>query len=244
MFWFLLFTWTVVHTSENPFNTSVAQQAGIGACKFTEDCQQHKDCENIQDASCKCNLGQCIYDGNPFREFGTECSDYKDCACRNFPEKCFCRVGYCENEAWECHTKDDCLGMEKCKEKQCTCTGNTCEFDCELDEDCVGHFCNTQLGYQCKCEENLCKFEEKPTECEAIEDCVGAGLCAAFIPCSCTNNYCALPWWVTEEDKLFKYCRNDQDCTETILDCKEGDCECTDRKVGRYDTEMKGICVR
>ena len=32
-------------------------------------------------------------------------------------------MGYCEDEAWECHVKEDCLGMEKCKDKQCTCTG-------------------------------------------------------------------------------------------------------------------------
>ena len=61
-----------------------------------------------------------------------------------------------------------------------------------------------------RCKENLCAFEEKPRECEDIGDCVEAGLCAAFTPCSCTAHYCTLPWWVTEEDKLSSYCRTQQ----------------------------------
>ena len=83
----------------DPLNVSAAQQEGHGECRFTNDCDKYRDCVNIQvihrigqikllgqffskDAGCVCNLGQCIYDGNPFREFGTECSDYKDCVCK------------------------------------------------------------------------------------------------------------------------------------------------------------------
>ena len=66
------------------------------------------------------------------------------------------------------------------------------------------------MNFNPRCKENLCAFEEKPRECEDIGDCVEAGLCAAFLPCSCTNHYCTLPWWVTEENKLSSYCRNNQ----------------------------------
>ena len=66
------------------------------------------------------------------------------------------------------------------------------------------------FNFTTRCKENLCAFEEKPRECEDIGDCVETGLCAAFIPCSCTNHYCTLPWWVTEENKLSSYCRSDQ----------------------------------
>ena len=48
MFWFLLLTWSVIQTFANPLNITVDQQASIGDCKFTEDCEKHKDCENIQ----------------------------------------------------------------------------------------------------------------------------------------------------------------------------------------------------
>ena len=81
------------------------------------------------------------------------------------------------------------------------------------------------LHYTQRCKENLCQFEKKPRECEDIEDCVEAGLCSSFVPCSCTNNYCALPWWVPEEDKLSRYCRNKQvSCWIIFLSCLTSFC--------------------
>merc|ERR1712106_239392 len=60
---------------------SLAQRSSLGSCEFSRDCQKHVQCQNIADASCVCNFGQCVISGNPFFR-GSECNTFADCDCR------------------------------------------------------------------------------------------------------------------------------------------------------------------
>jgi len=132
-------------------------------CQFTSDCEKVEKCVNIQDTSCVCRFGECVFDGNPFFR-NNECSSYNDCQCRRTPASCFCRDGTCENEAWECRRESDCKDLDKCKNKDCRCSSyNTCEpYDCRTEIDCFieNHFCSTltEQGYTCKCSKNVCEI--------------------------------------------------------------------------------------
>jgi len=213
-------------------------QRSQGNCQFTQDCSAYPLCQNIQDASCVCNFGKCIISGNPFFR-GNQCNKYTDCACRNNPSQCFCKGGFCTEQKWECHKASDCNLLNKCKGKNCACTGNLCEFECSNDFDCKDKHCNRALGYQCKCEKSLCAYKEKPKECKNIGDCVRQGKCKANKPCACTQNFCTLPWWVQQRNQR-ENCRSDVDCAQTILDCKRG-CSCQDmRRIN--DWERRGTC--
>jgi len=215
----------------------------IGSCTFTRDCQQWQFCSNIADAACVCNLGQCVIAGNPFFR-GSECGNFTDCDCAADPATCFCRGGFCRAEQWECHTSQDCATLAKCTGRECACTGNTCEADCNTDADCeAGEFhCNSALGYQCECRASLCEYKRKEEECAVLGDCVAAGRCVADLPCACTQNYCALPWWVENREQELN-CRTSQDCTDSILDCQAGDCSCVDlRPIDKWET--RGKCAK
>ena len=82
-----------------------------------------------------------------------------------------------------------------------------------------------QLTISTRCENSLCAYKQKSKECRTIGDCVNqgsqqctlcyiilmiiTGLCQAATPCACTQEYCALPWWV--QDKTTKlHCRSDK----------------------------------
>merc|ERR1719206_569046 len=186
----------------------VAQDDSIGSCNFSRDCDSYHYCQAIQDAGCVCNFGQCVIRGSPFFR-GSQCDQYTDCDCRNTPETCFCQDGYCKETRWECHEKTDCARLSKCRDRDCTCSGDLCEHECDTDKDCKDFHCNTALGYNCRCENSLCAYKQKSKECRTIGDCVNQGLCQADTPCACTQEYCALPWWV--QDKSTKLnCRSDK----------------------------------
>jgi len=220
-----------------------------GECQFTKDCEKVQRCKNIQDASCICKFGKCVYDGNPFFR-GNECDNYKDCACRGSPATCFCRNGLCKSDPvdkFECHESADCKSLSKCSGKSCTCQGNLCEFHCKTVNDCVkgGFFCATLQGYKCKCEKSLCELEKLPSECTTIQDCVKKGKCADDKPCACTNDQCVDPWYVeTSWFRSFptKTCRDASDCDYSIARCQNNKCDCINKvKVNQY--ESFGECV-
>merc|ERR1719435_822376 len=123
--------------------------------------QSYQSCQRIADADCVCLFGQCVIEGHPFTR-GSECEQYTDCDCRSTPETCFCKDGYCKETRWECHEKRDCARLTKCGNKDCSCSGNTCEHDCDIDQDCKDFHCNRALGYTCKCENSLCAYKQKP----------------------------------------------------------------------------------
>jgi len=202
-------------------------------CQFSRDCDKVQRCKGIQDAGCVCKFGRCSFEGNPFFR-GKECNSYEDCSCKNTPETCFCKSGLCKDkpeDKYECHKKEDCKKMAKCKGKDCNCSGNLCEFDCNTTEDCIkGNFyCSTVTGYTCKCEKNLCEFEQLKPECNVIETCVAKGKCTADKGCACTNNQCVKPWWA-EADFIKKHptknCRWEEDCDSHFVMCKHGKCKC------------------
>merc|ERR1711936_488588 len=182
-------------------------------CNFSRDCQELRRCKNIADAGCVCNFGKCIIDGNPFFR-GSECTKYTDCDCKNNKESCFCRGGFCRE------TK--------------------CESDCATDSDCKDFHCNRALGYTCKCENSLCAYKKKTAECKSIVDCIDKGKCTADKPCACTQEFCTLPWWVAESS-LEINCRSDQDCEETIANCRGDKCVCGNMK-NINDWEIRGTC--
>jgi len=218
----------------------IAQDNSIGSCNFSRDCQAYHLCKTVQDAGCSCIFGQCVITGNPFFR-GSECDKYTDCNCRDTPETCFCKDGFCRETRWECHEKTDCARLSKCKNKDCTCSDNLCEHECDTDMDCKDFHCNTALGYTCKCENSLCAYKQKSKECRTIGDCVQQGLCQANTPCACTQEYCTLPWWVQDKNTKL-HCRSDKDCEDTILDCGGGKCSCLDM-VPFNSWESRGTCV-
>ena len=129
----------VILTLLSLLSVSLAQRSSIGSCQFSRDCQAHAPCQNIADASCVCNFGQCVISGNAFFR-GSECDKYTDCACRfsyrygqdlvrnliilrNDPASCFCRDGFCQETKWECHKASDCNQLSKCRGRNCACTG-------------------------------------------------------------------------------------------------------------------------
>jgi len=208
-------------------------------CNFTRDCQELRRCRNIADAGCVCNFGKCVIDGNPFFR-GSECNKYSDCPCKNNKESCFCRGGFCREARWECHEAADCKKLDKCKSRDCACSGDLCESDCDTDDDCKDFHCNKALGYKCKCENSLCAYKKKSSECKSIADCIEKGKCTADKPCACTQEFCTLPWWVAESS-LEINCRSDQDCEEIIANCRGDKCVCGNMK-NINDWELRGTC--
>merc|ERR1711974_395741 len=111
-------------------------------------------------------LDPCILDGGWIPNahlVEPQCSNYKDCDCRDNPSNCFCR-GYrakCVTSAWECHSSKDCKKMEKCKDKECICHGSLCEHECDTANDCVElrHHCNRAEGHHCGCKQSVCTYE-------------------------------------------------------------------------------------
>jgi len=219
-------------------------------CQFTHECRRdHQQCTQIQDAGCVCNHGSCIIRGNPFvRDSDRECTSYTDCSCRNNKDRCYCIEGFCENIAWECHEDNDCNGMSKCQGKECTCQESRCEWNCNVDSDCTaGQFYCDWLGYECKCQRGQCDSVRLPAECNTISDCVKLGKCAPNKPCECSDSYsvCTKPWYA-RYDRDHQQCRpekGNQDCTETVLDCADGSCSCTDI-VKRSEWESYGRCTK
>jgi len=216
---------------------SIAQESFNRTCQFSRDCDAYRDCREIQDASCVCNFGQCVITGNPFFR-GNECDEFPDCTCKDNPANCFCRDGFCDETAWECHNSTDCSGLNKCQDRNCTCSGNLCEFDCATDVDCKDFHCNQALGYMCKCEDSLCAYKQLTPECNSIADCITQGKCSSDSPCACTQEYCTVPWWVSGT----RECRNDKDCEATIADCEGGKCSCQNFKPLEGGFEMRGTC--
>jgi len=193
----------------------------IGTCSFTQDCKQYRLCQRIPDASCVCNFGNCVIRSYPFFR-GSECNQYTDCACSTDPDNCSCEGGFCRTEPVECHKSQDCKRMDKCKEKECNCQSNLCAWQCDTTADCKDYYCNKALGWTCGCEASICEFVKKPEECKDIGDCVSKGLCKKSEPCDCTQNYCETPHWVNDKGN----CRKDQDCEDSILECKGKKCVC------------------
>jgi len=235
--------------------SAVNPSTGADECQFSKDCK--KICGNVQDAACICKFGKCIVDGSGFafgfgggRNQQPQCKTYNDCPCRNTPEKCFCKSGVCKEERWECHKPSDCSKLAKCKNKPCGCTdSNLCESDCVTAQDCVNNkaHCSTIVGYQCKCESNLCDLERLPAECDSIKDCVNKGKCTSSKPCSCTNNQCVEPWFAKKvRNNPKKNCRVPEstfgDCGFHILDCAANGCNCKNPiNISKY--EKWGECT-
>merc|ERR1712059_53107 len=112
--------------------------------------------------------------------------------------------------------------MDKCKERDCNCQSNSCEWECDSDPDCKDYNCNQDLGYMCKCQKNICRHVKKPTQCKNIDNCIQKGLCSTSEPCDCTQEYCETPWWVKAEGN----CRDEKDCESSIQNCRGGKCTC------------------
>jgi len=228
-----------------PGEASLWGSCEVIPCQFTPDCGRLERCIGIQDASCVCNLGSCVVSGGLwFRspDYTPECTTYQDCDCKGNKTACFCRNDFCREEAWECHEASDCKNLEKCKDKDCTCSGNTCEFECNVEADCAGNSCNTDLGYKCKCEESLCRHERLPQECEDISECVGLGKCQADQPCDCVQGFCTKPWYLYQ-DKPHLNCRTSQDCLDSILECGNGLNHCPCRDIEKItDYQEQGRC--
>jgi len=184
-------------------------------CQFNRDCRKFKKCIELPDLTCVCKFGRCSFEGF-FR--GNECFSYEDCSCKNTPETCFCKNGYCKDkpeEKYECHKKEDCKKMAKCKGKDCKCLGNLCEHDC--------------TGYTaCECDKSQCKSKKRKPECNEIEDCVAKGKCSADKMCACWSNKCVNPWWANNYIKKHptKNCRSEEDCNSHLMMCKPGKCKC------------------
>jgi len=140
----------------------------------------------VADSGCKCLFGKCVEDGNGGCDpWGVcpdpECDTYKDCDCKSDPKNCFCHDGMCTTEAWECHkapgedgapNEKECGALEKCKEKKCSCLGNTCENNCDKAKDCKvsGHWCSKDSDYKCKCTWGMCDGIKKKEKNEGKED--------------------------------------------------------------------------
>ncbi|XP_023334145.1 atrial natriuretic peptide-converting enzyme [Eurytemora carolleeae] len=214
-------------------------------CQFTQDC--NVKCEGLQDASCACRFGSCITVGHYW--FGVtrtrDCEEFTDCDCSETPETCFCREGKCisdPEDKWECHNSTDCSVLEKCSDKDCTCRGNLCEFECTTVEDCIkGDFhCSRSIGSECGCEEHLCTHVDRPKQCEEISDCVELGKCTGDAPCSCDESQCVDPWYVNQswrEDYPTKNCKNAKDCNYSIANCQNDKCTCENlEKVNKYES--------
>merc|ERR1712215_588932 len=154
----------------------IAQDNSIGSCNFSRDCDAYHLCKTVQDAGCSCIFGQCMITGNPFFR-GSECDKFTDCNCRNTPETCFCKDGFCRETRWECHEKTDCARLDKCRTKDCTCSDNLCEHECDTDMDCKDFHCNTALGYTCKC--------VRVCVCACVRMCVCA--CVRVCVCACVH---------------------------------------------------------
>jgi len=200
-------------------------------CQFTRDCD--KIGLMVADAGIACKMGKCAI--VPFCVFGNcmgnQCKKYTDCSCRNSPDKCFCKDGYCDTSTWECHTSTDCKRLAKCHGKNCHCHDNLCNWDCDTTADCKNQHCNKALGYRCKCENNQCAYKEKPVECHRpgmdttnIQPCVTKGLCSPYKPCTCTGEgYCNKPPNVHKNGN----CGNDEHCKQYIWACRTRRCKCT-----------------
>merc|ERR1712032_361609 len=143
------------------------------------------------DASCVCNFGKCIIDGNPFVR-NSECTTYQDCDCKNDPKNCFCHDNACVTSAWECHessecTADcqfekkaeecsnlrDCISKKLCSaKKSCDCTQGYCgkpwwaneDNDCRNDQDCENSL-GMCVGGKCACNniKNISEYEKRGT---------------------------------------------------------------------------------
>lgn len=61
--------------------TSIGQIGLMDECSFSPDCKEVPRCQGIQDASCVCNFGRCVIDGNPFFR-DSQCNTFQDCACK------------------------------------------------------------------------------------------------------------------------------------------------------------------
>jgi len=241
---------------------SEPRDAGLGKCEFTHDCRREENlhCKNVQDASCICNHGTCTIRGHQW--FGprqTECTTLQDCKnsgkCNGSPDsQCFCIDEQCQTGTeWECHETSDCGKMEKCRGKDCTCEDGTCEWNCYNDDDCNnGPFYCDPLGYHCKCQNSKCDLVKLPTQCDensgnGLRECVQKNFCKDDEPCQCLQDYCTKPWYVNDNVEIqgssrdFN-CRTSQDCTDTILSCADGSCECGD--IVEHNWNKRGTCIK
>jgi len=243
----------------------VSAEDDYGPCTFSHDCLGDQGgCQTLQDAGCVCNFGRCLVRG--FDLFITEaeprikqCSTHQDCPCRNETDACFCIDDECVNEAWECHEDEECEKLEKCDGKQCKCMGGTCEWQCDTTEDCIDNnsaFYCQHLGWECTCSLGQCESVQLEEECVepdyGVDDfeltvaglaaCVDLGKCEANAPCQCLQNYCTTPYYVQNQG----HCREEtgaKDCSDTILDCSDGSCECAN--VQQIDPYTRlGVCVK
>jgi len=247
------------------------EDSDYGPCTFTQDCLSNGgSCNSIADASCVCNRGRCLVRGydievslNPgFQPRIKECSTYQDCACSAEIDKCFCIDDKCVEKSWECHDDNECKQLEKCEGKQCSCSGGTCEWQCDTTEDCTNNndaFYCLHLGWECKCSAGQCDSVQLEEECvepdygvddfdlkvAGLSACVDLGKCTSNAPCQCLQNYCDIPWYVKGNEEAGN-CREEngnKDCTDSILDCSDGNCECENvRQIDEY-TRM-GFCAR
>ena len=135
-----------------------------GTCNFSDDCKGATVCLDNHDSSCVCKNGICMIDEQPTFK-GNECTNHTDCACRDDPDNCYCRAGYCKEESWECHGYEDCGKYPKCQSISCLCsTNDLCEpyYECTTTDDCLngGYDCATLYeGYTCSCENFFCNLK-------------------------------------------------------------------------------------
>jgi hypothetical protein len=200
----------------------MADGGSPGECSYTSDCALVEKCQNVQDTSCVCKFGECVYDGNQFFKNSGSCTDYTECNCSETPETCFCREGTCVNEAWECHKENDCWGMAKCQEVDCRCSSyNTCEpYDCYEVSDCINgaHDCNNYNGFTCNCTQNVCETVHSEA---ATVDAFHSDPITDVASSSCS---------FSAECESLDYCTNAQDASCV---CKGGKCILDDIPVSR-----------
>lgn len=238
-------------------------EEGVGKCQFTHDCRRKENqaCNQIQDASCICNHGNCVIRGlHWFGPRKSECKTLQDCKksgkCKLVPDnQCFCIEEQCETGTeWECHESRDCNSMVKCRGKECTCDDGTCEWNCDTDENCTnGPFYCDALGHHCKCQSSKCNLVKLPTQCKesspnALQECVDKNFCKKDQACQCLQDYCTTPWYVEASIETpggstgIRNCRTTQDCSKTILDCANNACTC--HNILEHKWNKRGTCVK
>ena len=110
-------------------------------CQFSRDCKNVNMCQHGD--ACFCKFGTCEFYNDAMM---ADCTSYKDCACKEDPENCFCWSGGCLSDPakkFECHETIDCNSMAKCMGISCICIDDLCE-DGPLDPPTITPIIPTQ----------------------------------------------------------------------------------------------------
>jgi len=187
------------------------------------------------------------------------CSFDKDCDVIMDGPTQVCRFGKCyisRKKVRECERPVDCRGMQKCTGKNCVCENGSCEWHCDTTKDCFNqkpYRLDCDGGFQtqtCKCENHLCKYVDKPKECDSWRDCQRRGVCDRDM-CKCVmrevlGGFCTVPWFLQyghSDNRPGVQCHGDMDCERYNIHCQETGEKCKCLKEKRMAKSRDGICV-